>query len=122
MRRVDLILLLVAVALVGVVAAVAVGRVRGGLEEPITSRRDNTLPAGRLQGDDVARARFSVGLRGYRMDEVDAALDRIQAELCERDAEVAALRSALRERAERPEPAPPAGPAVTDVTDDVAGA
>ena len=97
MPRVDLILLLVAVLLVGVVAAVAVGRVRGGLDEPVRSRRDNALPAGRLGEDDLARARFSVGLRGYRMDEVDAALDRVQAELRERDAEVAALRGALAE-------------------------
>ncbi len=99
MPRVDLILLLVAVALVGVVAAVAVGRLRGGLEEPVRSRRDNALPAGRLEPADLGRARFSVGLRGYRMDEVDAALDRVQAELAERDAEVATLRGALRDRA-----------------------
>lgn len=99
MPRVDLILLLVAVALVGVVAAVAVGRVRGGLGEPVRSRADNALPAGRLEPADLGRARFSVGLRGYRMDEVDAALDRVQAELAQRDAEVATLRGALRDGA-----------------------
>lgn len=93
----DLILLLVALAVVGVTAAVAVGRVRGGLDEPVRSRADNALPAGRLVADDVARARFSVGLRGYRMDEVDAALDRLQGELRERDHELAALRSRLED-------------------------
>ncbi len=95
----DLILLLVALAVVGVTAAVAVGRVRGGMDEPVRSRPDSALPAGRLAADDVARARFSVGLRGYRMDEVDAALDRVQDELRERDHELAALRSRLRETA-----------------------
>jgi DivIVA domain-containing protein len=94
---VDLILLLVALAVVGVTAAVAVGRVRGGLDEPVRSRPDNALPAGRLGVADVAGARFSVALRGYRMDEVDAALDRVLDELRERDREVAALRSRLRE-------------------------
>jgi DivIVA domain-containing protein len=96
---VDLILLLVALAVVGVTAAVAVGRVRGGMDEPVRSRPDSALPAGRLTADDVARARFSVGLRGYRMDEVDAALDRVQGELRERDHELVALRALLRESA-----------------------
>ena len=99
MPDVDLILLLVAVAVVGVAAAVAVGRVQGGLDEPVRSRRDNALPDGRLDESDLARARFSVGLRGYRMDEVDAALDRVQAELRERDAEIRTLREALRTQA-----------------------
>lgn len=98
MPDVDLILLLVAVAVVGVVAAVAVGRVQGGLEGPVRSRRDNALPERRLDDTDLAAARFSVGLRGYRMDEVDAALDRVQAELRERDAELERLRQALRDR------------------------
>ena len=98
MPGVDLILLLVAVAVVGVVAAVAVGRVHGGLEDPVRSRRDNALPQRRLDDTDLARARFSIGLRGYRMDEVDAALDRVQAELRERDAELERLREALRGR------------------------
>lgn len=98
----ELILLLVALAVVGVSAAVAVGRVRGGLDEPVRSRPDNALPAGRLTADDVARARFSVGLRGYRMDEVDAALDRLRGELRERDHELADLRARLREPAAPP--------------------
>jgi DivIVA domain-containing protein len=105
MPRVDLILLLVAVLLVGVSAAVAVGRVRGGLDEPVRSKRDNALPAGRLGEADISRARFTVALRGYRMDEVDAALDRIQAELRERDAELAALRGALAQETPRRGPA-----------------
>jgi len=112
MPDVDLILLLVAVVVVGVVAAVAVGRVQGGLEEPVRSRRDNALPERRLVDSDLAQARFSVGLRGYRMDEVDAALDRVQAELRDRDAELERLREALRG------PAPAASgsgaPAATD--------
>jgi DivIVA domain-containing protein len=110
MPDVDLILLLVAVAVVGVVAAVAVGRVQGGLDEPVRSRRDNALPERRLDDTDLARARFSVGLRGYRMDEVDAALDRVQHELRERDAELERLRAALREQ----QPAQPVEPVEDD--------
>lgn len=98
----DLILLLLALAVVGVSAAVAVGRVRGGLDEPVRSRPDNALPAGRLTPADVAGARFSVALRGYRMDEVDAALDRLQAELRERDHELADLRARLHQDAAPP--------------------
>lgn len=93
----DLILLLVALAVVGVAAATAVGRVRGGMDEPVRSRPDHSLPPGRLEPADVGRARFSVGLRGYRMDEVDAALDRVQAALRDRDEELAALRSQLHD-------------------------
>jgi DivIVA domain-containing protein len=94
-------LLIVAVALIGGVAAVATGRVRGGLEDPPTSRPYRPLPEGPLTAPDVDAVRFSLGLRGYRMDEVDAVLARLRDELADRDAELAAL----RRRAEAP-PAP----------------
>lgn len=41
---------------------------------------------------DVAAARFDLALRGYRMDQVDALLDRVSTELAARDEEIAALR------------------------------
>jgi DivIVA domain-containing protein len=44
------------------------------------------LPEDRtLRADDVVAARFSLALRGYRMSEVDATLDRLAAEIAERD-------------------------------------
>ena len=42
---------------------------------------------------DIADLRFSVALRGYRMDEVDEVLEKLAAALLERDAALAQLRS-----------------------------
>jgi DivIVA domain-containing protein len=50
------------------------------------------LPAtGQLVADDVARIRLPVALRGYRMTEVDAVLDRLAVELELRDRRLAEL-------------------------------
>lgn len=100
----SLFLLVVAVVLIGGVAAVAAGRVRAGLEPPTTSRPYRPLPAGPMGPADVDAVRFSLGLRGYRMDEVDAVLDRLREEIADRDAELASLRARVR----------PAEPPVTD--------
>jgi len=43
---------------------------------------------------DVDAVRFSLGLRGYRMDEVDAVLEKLREELRERDEELTAWRTA----------------------------
>ncbi|MFC3686747.1 DivIVA domain-containing protein [Aquipuribacter hungaricus] len=86
-------LLLVALLLLSVagVVAVALGAVRGGMA-PVTE----TLPpplAGPLEhADDLDRARFTLALRGYRMDQVDAVLDEARDLLEARDAEIARLR------------------------------
>jgi DivIVA domain-containing protein len=45
-------------------------------------RPDALVPDGRpLRSDDLRRVRFSLALRGYRMSEVDALLDRLATEL-----------------------------------------
>lgn len=49
---------------------------------------DLDLPGGPLQPEDLATVRFGMAVRGYRMSEVDAVLDRVQAELSSRDARV----------------------------------
>ena len=50
------------------------------------------LPAtGQLVAEDVARIRLPVALRGYRMTEVDAVLDRLAVELELRDRRLAEL-------------------------------
>lgn len=92
-----LIQVLIVLAVVAAVAAVAAGVVRGGLPEPASTLPDPGLPDDRLAGSDLADVRFSLGLRGYRMDEVDAVLDRAGAELDARDLELAELRAELRE-------------------------
>jgi DivIVA domain-containing protein len=51
---------------------------------------DVVLPPGRVSADDVRGVRFGLALRGYRMSEVDAVLDRLAAELADRDAQLAA--------------------------------
>ena len=47
---------------------------------------------------DIARIRFSLGLRGYRMDQVDEVLDRLAAALAERDALIEALQDRNQDR------------------------
>lgn len=99
-------LLMLAVLLVGATAFFAVGwsRTRGaavsprqpavvhGLVEPTP-----TLPAVLLpdhpSAADIRNVRFSLGLRGYRMDQVDEVLDRLAAALEERDTLIAELRA-----------------------------
>jgi DivIVA domain-containing protein len=50
-------------------------------DEPVDSV-DGGLPADRLlRSDDIPRLRFRVGLRGYRMSDVDAALEAAQLSL-----------------------------------------
>jgi DivIVA domain-containing protein len=67
-------------------AAVVVGVGRGGeLKAVYDDRPDALVPAGvPLTGSSLRAVRFSVGLRGYRMDEVDALLARLADQLDER--------------------------------------
>jgi DivIVA domain-containing protein len=65
----------------GAIAAVAAGK-GAPLAEAYDDRPDATVPAdGPLGPDDLRRVRFTIALRGYRMSEVDALLDRLAAEL-----------------------------------------
>ena len=83
-------LALVAVVLF-VIAAVAAGN-GGGAGPAYPDRPDVRLPADRpVTKGDVDRLRFSVGLRGYRMTEVDEVLDRLAGELAARDARIREL-------------------------------
>jgi DivIVA domain-containing protein len=105
---VTLFLLLVALAVLGAVAAVAAGLITGGLDDPASSVPQHELPPGPLRPDHVEELRFAGALRGYRMDQVDAALDRVREELGRRDAELAAREQEL-EQLRRPG-APPGAP------------
>ena len=55
-----------------------------------------------VQPADIGKLRFSVGLRGYRMDQVDAVLARLESALAERDAALAAARRPPGETPEAP--------------------
>lgn len=64
----------------GGIAVVASGR-GAPLAEVYDDRPDAEVPAhGPLGAEDLRRVRFSLALRGYRMSEVDALLDRLAAE------------------------------------------
>jgi DivIVA domain-containing protein len=64
----------------GGVALVASGRA-GALPEEYDDRPDALVPAGRLQGADLRKVRFSLAVRGYRMSEVDTLLARLADQL-----------------------------------------
>lgn len=78
------------------VGAAATGRL-GGLVEAHPDRADVSLPPGRLTPDDANAATFTLAFRGYRMEEVDAAVDRFVGELAERDAELASKEDQISE-------------------------
>jgi hypothetical protein len=71
------------------------------------------LPTGAPVGtEDINRLRLPVALRGYRMVDTDAVLDRLGAEIEQRDREIAALRGAQQaaEAAEHLTAYAPSGP------------
>jgi DivIVA domain-containing protein len=77
-------LAVLAVVLMGVAAVVATGR-GGSMVEVFDDRPDARVQAdGPLTATDLRRLRFTTALRGYRMSEVDALLDRLAAELEQR--------------------------------------
>jgi DivIVA domain-containing protein len=89
---VTLLLTLLIMVVIGLVAAVAAGRIGGGLDDPASSLPGRGLPPGPFSLEDVDRVRFSPALRGYRMDEVDDVIDRLVDELRRLEEEVAELR------------------------------
>ncbi|MGH6657219.1 MAG: DivIVA domain-containing protein [Actinocrinis sp.] len=95
--------LVVIVALLAAVGWLAIGG-GGHMSEPQPDRPDLALPGtGLLARTDVDRVRFSVGARGYRMDEVDDVLDRLAHEIELREDRIAELEGHPRRPA--PEPA-----------------
>ncbi|MEV6669451.1 DivIVA domain-containing protein [Streptomyces sp. NPDC051162] len=88
------------IALVVVVAAVTLFVVGGGsgvsLPEAEPDRIAWPLPADRpTTRADVDAVRLPLAVRGYRMTETDDVLDRLGAELAERDARIAELERSL---------------------------
>ena len=68
------------VLVLGGVAVLAAGR-GTPMAEVYDDRPDATVPAdGPLSAADLRSVRFSLALRGYRMSEVDALLDRLARE------------------------------------------
>jgi DivIVA domain-containing protein len=101
MPAVNLLFVLMALALVGAVALVAVGR-GDAMTDARPDRAPMGLPDGPLRGEDLECLRFSGALRGYRMDQVDAVLDRLRDELDRLRDEVAARDLRIAELEARP--------------------
>ena len=91
-------LLLVVLAVIAGIAVVATGR-WGGLPdaEPERSPRGELAPDGEVDRPAVDGLRFSLALRGYRMDEVDDVLDRLVDELDRRGERISELEARLTE-------------------------
>ncbi|WAH96422.1 DivIVA domain-containing protein [Arthrobacter sp. MMS18-M83] len=96
-----------AIAVVGAVLFLGTGIARSsrnagaGLDEPVPNLPPVLLPAG-AKASDVDRVRFALGLRGYRMDQVDEVLDELRDQLTARETEIDRLKRAL-EAAGNPE-------------------
>lgn len=99
--------IVVAVLLVGVFAAMVAGRVSyDPMAAPVTTQPDTGL-AEDFVARDVATVHFDTALRGYRMDQVDGVLDRLQDRLVEQERELAGLRATTGQAAAAT-PEPPA--------------
>lgn len=116
------VLLVVGVLFAGAVAATGRG---GGLAPAPPDAAEVGLPEGRVGPADLSRLRFGLAFRGYRMAEVDGALDALAAALTSRDAELAECRERVTEleRRSRGGPAAPYGAAdaAADGADPVEG-
>ena len=76
----------VGVLVIGAFAALAVGRIGyDPLSEATTTQADPLLSPD-LPSGEISAIRFDTALRGYRMDQVDAVLDRLQARIAELEA------------------------------------
>lgn len=83
------------VLVLGGVAAAAVARLDvPGVPDAVTTTSAHPLPAGPLRATDVHDVRFDQAVRGYRTEQVDAALARLADELADREVEIARLRGA----------------------------
>ncbi|MBA0051420.1 DivIVA domain-containing protein [Streptomyces sp. AJS327] len=93
---ISLVVVVAAVTLAVVGSGEGEGRAVGGLADAEPELLDQPLPDHRPVGRaDVEELRFPVAVRGYHMRLVDDALDRLGAELAERDARIAELESTL---------------------------
>ncbi len=85
-------ILFVGVIVLCFVVALVLGLAGGGLGRPTSSLGHEPLPDEPIQDSDFDDLVFDVGLRGYRMSQVDGVVDRLRRELREKDEEIAVLR------------------------------
>jgi len=111
---VNVVYALVGIGVVIVIALLAVGRF-GELPAPSHDRPPLDLPDGEIEASDIDAVRFAVGVRGYRMDEVDEVLDRVADDLASRDVRIDQLE---RELALQGLPIPPVHHEVPEPTEE----
>ncbi len=121
------VILLAGVVVVCLTAALVLGLVgagaSGGLGSGARSLSHEPLPDERVADADFDDLVFDVGLRGYRMSQVDGVIDRLRRELREKDEEIAVLRGDTRHAAEPARPAAdPSEPVADPAVDPAAGA
>lgn len=109
----DLLLIALLLAAVGAVVLVALGKVGGGMA-PVQPDAAPALDGPLSRPGDLDRARFTLAVRGYRMDQVDAVLDEARDLLAARDDEIARLRRLVPGPGETVEPAEPTEPTEPD--------
>jgi DivIVA domain-containing protein len=86
--------LFVAVVVAVVTAAAILGRVDGSLADATTTMSHVPLPDDQLTPADIDELRFDTAMRGYRMSQVDAVIDRLRREIGDLDDELARVREA----------------------------
>jgi DivIVA domain-containing protein len=80
-----------AIVLLGVAAMAAAGGMGEMSREPVRDVYRQKLPDRPLSAADLQGLKFGVTLRGYAMGQVDDLLDRLAAEIAQRDAQIAEL-------------------------------
>lgn len=76
-----------------------------GFDEPVASLPPVLLPAD-AEPSDIDHLRFAVGLRGYRMDQVDQVLDELRDQIAAKDRRIEDLGRELDRLGPRPEQHP----------------
>jgi DivIVA domain-containing protein len=80
-----------AIVLLGAAAIAAAGGMGQMSRDPVRDIYRQDLPDRPLTAEDLDGLRFGVTLRGYSMAQVDEILDRLGAEIAQRDARIAEL-------------------------------
>ena len=101
-----IVFVLLGIAVVAGVALLASGRWQDrGLPPDLNDRGVPDfvdLPLGALTEDDLQELQIDPALRGYRMDEVDAVIERLMAEISDRDEVIRQLQAESGEPGDRP--------------------
>ena len=100
MEAVSFFLVFLAIVLVGAALYLGAGILRGrsigaGLDDSVPNLPPVLLPK-EAKASDIDALRFGLGLRGYRMDQVDQVLDDLRDQLQAKDREIARLTSLSR--------------------------